>query len=102
MDETKIIEAIKIIKDHYGEETQAHKTIEELNELAVAIAHQDVENIHEEMADVFIMFCQLQLFEMFNYEKFWDIVNSKLERQLNRIDSTKVNKQIVLILSKRN
>lgn len=81
------------IKDFYGEEAQAHKAIEELNELAVAIAHQDVENIHEEMADVLIMFCQLQQFEMFNSELFWDIVDKKIERQLKRIDSVEVNRK---------
>ncbi|WP_338627639.1 MazG nucleotide pyrophosphohydrolase domain-containing protein [Clostridium baratii] len=81
------------IKNFYGEEVQAHKTIEELNELAVAIAHQDVENIHEEMADVMIMFCQLQLFEMFNEELFWNIVDKKIERQLKRIDSVEVNRK---------
>ena len=81
------------IKNFYGEEVQAHKTIEELNELAVAVAHQDVENIHEEMADVLIMLCQLQTFEMFNGELFWDIVDKKVKRQLKRIDSVEVNRK---------
>ena len=76
---------IKKIVNHYGEESQAHKAIEELNELAVAIAHQDKEAIIEEMADVYIMMEQLKEFKFFDYDKFTDTVVYKMERQIERI-----------------
>lgn len=76
---------IKKIVNHYGEEAQAHKAIEELNELAVAIAHQDKEAIIEEMADVYIMMEQLKEFKFFDYDKFTDTVVYKMERQIERI-----------------
>lgn len=77
---------IKKIVNHYGEEAQAHKAIEELNELAVAIAHQDKEAMLEEMADVYIMMEQLKEFDFFDYDKFSDMVVYKLQRQIKRIE----------------
>ncbi|WP_024615823.1 MazG nucleotide pyrophosphohydrolase domain-containing protein [Clostridium sp. Ade.TY] len=77
---------IKKIVNHYGEEAQAHKAIEELNELAVAIAHQDKEAMLEEIADVYIMMEQLKEFDFFDYDKFSDMVVYKLQRQIKRIE----------------
>lgn len=72
--------------NHYGEEAQDHKAIEELNEFAVAIAHQDKEAMLEEMADVYIMMEQLKEFDFFDYDKFSDMVVYKLQRQIKRIE----------------
>lgn len=47
--------------NHYGAEHQKAKAIEELCELARALAREDAENITEEMADVRVMLDQLEI-----------------------------------------
>ena len=46
---------------HHGIDRQKQKAIEELNELAVALAHGNEREIIEEMADCKIMLKQLEL-----------------------------------------
>lgn len=76
---------IRFILNIYGEEAQAKKVIEELAELQRAIAREDVENIHEEIADVIIMLEQLMAFEAIDTKKIDEIIESKIERELKRI-----------------
>lgn len=76
---------IRFILNIYGEEAQAKKVIEELAELQRAIVREDVENIHEEIADVLIMLEQLMAFEAIDTKKIDEIIESKIERELIRI-----------------
>ena len=76
---------IRFILNIYGEEAQAKKVIEELAELQRAIVREDVENIHEEIADVIIMLEQLMAFEVIDTKKIDEIIESKIERELKRI-----------------
>lgn len=77
----------KKILEHYGEESQAFKTIEELAELQRAIARMDLDNIHEEIADVLIMISQLINFNGIDKDKITDLIEYKVNRQLKRIDA---------------
>lgn len=76
---------VKFILNIYGEEAQAKKVIEELAELQRAIVKEDVDNIHEEIADVLIMLEQLMAFEVIDTKKIDEIIESKIERELKRI-----------------
>ena len=76
---------IRFILNIYGEEAQAKKVIEELAELQRAIVREDVDNIHEEIADVLIMLEQLMAFEAIDTKKIDEIIESKIERELKRI-----------------
>lgn len=51
---------------YYGKSRQVKKAIEELGELIVALAKEDITNIKDEIADVSIMIDQLCL--IFDYD----------------------------------
>lgn len=74
------------ILNHYGEEHQVYKLIEEMAELTVALLKQDKNNIHEELADVEIMLEQLKLMYFYNDTTKEMKKLFKLNRQLKRID----------------
>ena len=76
---------VKFILSIYGEEAQAKKVIEQLAELQRAIVREDIDNIHEEIADVIIMLEQLMAFEAIDTKKIDEIIESKIERALKRI-----------------
>ena len=85
---------IKKIVDYYGDKHQILKAVEELTELSSALIHYldgcgDIDNIHEEMADVSVMLEELE------YIMSWKddaesivsgIRRQKIERQLRRIE----------------
>ena len=80
-----------LILDHYGIEHQKAKTIEELAELIVAIQKNlllDTDSLSrevlEEIADVQIMILQLLSYAN-EFSKVYEIMDQKIERQLNRI-----------------
>ena len=52
-------EIMRAAINHYGEGAQVKKAIEELGELIVALAKEDIPNIKDEIADVGIMLDQL-------------------------------------------
>ena len=76
----------KKILNHYGEEHQVCKLMEEMAELALALLKKDVKNIHEELADVEIMLEQLKLMSFYDEEKKEIKKLFKLNRQINRIN----------------
>ena len=76
---------VKFILSVYGEAAQAKKVIEELAELQRAIVREDVDNIHEEIADVLITLEQLMAFQVIDTKKIDEIIESKIERELKRI-----------------
>lgn len=80
-----------LILDHYGIEHQKAKTIEELAELIVALQKNllsDTDDLSkevlEEIADVEIMILQLLSYKG-DFLKVCEIMDRKIERQLNRI-----------------
>ena len=75
--------------EHYGEEAQTKKLVEELAELITAIAREDTRAIREEMADVKVMIMQ---FENGMEIDTLPIMNYKLHRQLARIENENNNK----------
>ena len=84
------------IADHYGEEHQMLKAVEEMAELTQAIVktvHGDT--LHEweypgELADVLIMAEQLKyLYEncdSFSHDRVYKFIDAKLNRQLKRME----------------
>jgi len=58
----------KKIIEHYGEETQINKTVEELAELIVAIKKDNKKMIAEEIADVEIMLEQIRTIYNIKYD----------------------------------
>nr|DAO33733.1 MAG TPA: nucleoside triphosphate pyrophosphohydrolase [Caudoviricetes sp.] len=70
--------------EHYGEEAQTKKLVEELAELITAIAREDTRAIREEMTDVKVMIMQ---FENGMGIDTLPIMNYKLHRQLARIEN---------------
>lgn len=97
MDKT---EKIKAIADHYGYDAQSRQCIEEMAELTKAICkwHRNRGDslksesydcdertaIIEEMADVWIMLCQLDYLLDSEFEVS-EMITKKLDRQLERI-----------------
>lgn len=80
-----------LILDHYGIEHQKAKTIEELAELIVAVQKNllsDTDSLSrevlEEIADVQFMILQLLSYAG-DFLKVCEIMDRKIERQLNRI-----------------
>lgn len=82
------------IFNFYGRKGQEYKLIEEMAELTQAIIKNDRENIIEEMADVQNILLQLRLnFNSNERKQFAETFNKKIERQLNRIESEKIQLQ---------
>jgi NTP pyrophosphatase (non-canonical NTP hydrolase) len=85
------------IANHYGYTAQSQITIEECAELTQAIcklrrawSNERLENVKEELADVLIMARQLRI--MLGAEDIDEIINQKLDRQIERIaDETAVS-----------
>lgn len=86
MTEEKLLEIISF----YGYEKQKLKAIEEMSELTKAICKNDRENIIEELADVKIMIAQLMLIYNIDVEEVFKVMDSKVERTMNRIERQKL------------
>lgn len=80
---------IKEILNFYGEKAQKGQIIQELAELIVGLTKNDLENIHEEIADVEIMLEQLKLFKNIDIKKIEEYKEFKIDRQMERIKSLK-------------
>lgn len=92
---------IKYIADHYGYESQSRQLIEELSELIQAVCkHNRVfdgkqlsessecpekDAITEEIADVEIMIAQIKYLLGVDEDELSQIIESKLDRQIERI-----------------
>ena len=63
-------EKLRKILNHYREEAQTKKYIEELSELMIAIIKGDIKNIKEEIADVKVMTKQVLMFENIDIEEY--------------------------------
>lgn len=80
---------LKAIADHYGFTSQANMLCEESAEFTVALnklrrGHaESYNNVKEELADVLVIALQLRL--LLGAQDIDNIMNEKVQRQLNRI-----------------
>lgn len=79
------------IINYYGHEPQKMMLLEEMAELQKEICKDmrydpDLEAITEEVADVLIMMEQVQMMYRIDETKLHEITNSKLRRQLKRME----------------
>jgi phosphoribosyl-ATP pyrophosphohydrolase len=76
------------IINHFGNENQVQKAVEELAELIAAISANNSIDVIEEIADVQVMLNQLKI--MFNCENAVEkIYDEKVDRTLSRINQDK-------------
>ncbi|MDY2734516.1 hypothetical protein [Intestinibacter sp.] len=97
----KLLDKAHRIADHYGEVAQVDMLIEEMSELTKALlknrrarhgqtdtpVRATVNAIEEEVADVLIMLNQI--IYLGDFEDLEDIIEEKLDRQLERIEAEK-------------
>ena len=79
-----------LILNHYDSNNQKMKCCEELSELETAILKHinkggNTDEILEEMADVYIMLEQLRYMMLFGENTLNDVIDFKLDRQIQRI-----------------
>lgn len=80
---------------HYGRRHQARKLMEEAYELADAImGGDDPDHVAEEIADCRVMLEQIKELYCISEENIMKIANSKIQRQLKRIQNEKNSKDI--------
>ena len=84
MNITSIMSLMDII-NYYGKDHQKMKAIEELSELIKAICKNDVENIKEEIADVYIMLSQLRIIYRLDDKIIEKIEDEKIKRTIDRM-----------------
>lgn len=95
-----VFEKCKIIADQYGHEPQSRMLQEEAAEMIQAVnkyyrstnklgfkSGEAADNLVEEMADVIIMIIQELMFQNTDPELFAELINLKLDRQLERINN---------------
>lgn len=87
IDEEKLLQII----NHYGLKAQLKYIHTEYFELDEAVLSGDVDHIAEELADVYIMLNQIQLYFDIKDEKITKTAFFKVERQLERIEKEKDN-----------
>lgn len=91
-------ESLQKIIDYYGEVHQEEKAIEEMAELTKEIVkswqcededelYDIIDNIHEELADVYVMVNQLML--IYDKDIVMKNVDAKIARTLGRIEGEK-------------
>ena len=83
-----------IILNHYDAKKQKMKVCEELSELETALLKHinkgdNAESVLEEMADVYIMLEQLKYMMPFGENRIEDMIDFKLDRQIQRIRGAK-------------
>ena len=89
-------EVLKYIVEHYGEHNQFSQAQEECAELIVAVSKYNRDpsiftrnSIVEEIADVEIMIRQLKMILNISPVEIASMINKKLTRQVERIESQK-------------
>lgn len=84
-DMKRTVDIAKIL-NHYGRQAQLNKTMEELAELQVAIAHEDnKDNVLEELADVQVMAEQVRLMWGIGEDELDRMIDYKVDRTIRRI-----------------
>lgn len=78
-------EKLKKIYNHFGEETQMHKLIEEAGELAEAVREGDKEHITEEIADVLVLVEQIMVEHDIHVVNIFKVFEQKADRTIERM-----------------
>ena len=71
----------------YGRDKQKLKTMEELNELLIALDYEDLDNIYEEVADVLNVIEHIKTMYNLDNKKILKIRHDKVKRELDRINA---------------
>lgn len=82
-----MINKLKQIYNHFGEENQLNKLLEEARELTEAVREGNREHILEEVADVMVLVEQIVEEHKIDYAAARDVFIQKVDRTLERIDS---------------
>lgn len=82
----KYLTNIDKIYNHYGQDNQLNKLVEEIGELLIAISKKDEVNMWEEMADVEVLIDQFKRngIGKFNFD---ELKFQKAQRQVDRIEA---------------
>ena len=78
-------EKLKKIYNHFGEEAQTHKLIEEAGELAEAVREGDKKHITEEIADVLVLVDQITVEHDIQVVNIFKVFEQKADRTIERI-----------------
>ena len=76
---------LQIIILKYGRKTTLEKCKEELHELIEALEKRDMENIHEEVADVYNILSHIKAYYNITDDEIKERQQYKVKRQLNRM-----------------
>ena len=76
---------LQLIRLKYGRKTTLEKCKEELQELIEALEKRDMENIHEEVADVYNILSHIKAYYNISNEEIIERQKYKVKRQLKRM-----------------
>ena len=76
---------LQLIRLKYGRKTTLEKCKEELQELIEALEKRDMENIHEEVADVYNILSHIKAYYNISDEEVKERQQYKVKRQLKRM-----------------
>ena len=76
---------LQLIRLKYGRKTTLEKCKEELQELIDALEKRDMENIHEEVADVYNILSHIKAYYNISDEEIKERQQYKVKRQLKRM-----------------
>ena len=85
MTNNKLELTLSIIRLNYGRKVTLEKCKEELQELIEAINKNDLENVHEEVADVYNILSHIKAYYNISDEEIKERQTYKVKRQLKRI-----------------
>ena len=76
---------LQFIRHHYGRKATLEKCKEELQELIEALEKRDMENIHEEVADVYNILSHIKAYYNNTDDEIKERQQYKVRRQLKRM-----------------
>ena len=76
---------LQLIRLKYGRKTTLEKCKEELQELIEALEKRDMENIHEEVADVYNILSHIKAYYNISDDEIKERQQYKVKRQLKRM-----------------
>ena len=76
---------LQLIRLKYGRKVTLEKCKEELQELIEALEKRDMENIHEEVADVYNILSHIKAYYNISDEEIKERQHYKVKRQLKRM-----------------
>ena len=76
---------LQLLRLHYGRITTLEKCKEELQELINALEKRDMDNIHEEVADVYNILSHIKAYYNISDDEIKERQQYKVKRQLKRM-----------------